>query len=107
MPEELSPITATSEPEKGGVRDAEMLRIDRGRVPPLRGEAPEQEKPTKPHIEHIPWGYGSDRVTAMAVDPNRLFIYWEISDEAILKARKGLERGGNEAWLNLRVYDVT
>src|SRR5262249_24280611 len=57
--------------------------------------------------EHIPWGYGQDRVTAMVVDPERLYVYWEVTDEAIEQARAGLGPGGRDAWLNLRVYDVT
>jgi len=57
--------------------------------------------------EHIPWGYGQDRVTAMAVDPDRLYVYWELTDEALERAREGLGPGGRDAWLNLRVYDVT
>jgi hypothetical protein len=57
--------------------------------------------------EHIPWGYGQDRVTAMAVDPDRLYVYWEVTDEALERGRAGLGPGGRDAWLNLRVYDVT
>ena len=57
--------------------------------------------------EHIPWGYGQDRVTAMVVDPERLYVYWEVTDEAIERARAALGPGGPDAWLNLRVYDVT
>ena len=63
------------------------------------------EKPRR--AEHIPWGYGQDRVTAMVVDPDRLYVYWEATDEAIDRARGGLGPGGPDAWLNLRVYDVT
>ncbi|MEW6273474.1 MAG: DUF4912 domain-containing protein, partial [Thermodesulfobacteriota bacterium] len=61
---------------------------------------------TPPH-EHIPWGYGQDRVTAMPVDPERLYVYWEVTDDAIASARAGLGAGGPGAWLDLRVYDVT
>jgi hypothetical protein len=57
--------------------------------------------------EQIPWGYGRDRVTAMAIDPDRLFVYWEATDDAIARARNGLGAGGDGAWLDLRVYDVT
>src|SRR5262245_39969914 len=57
--------------------------------------------------EDIPWGYGVDRVTAMSVDPERLYIYWEVTDQAIARARVGLGPAGRDAWLNLRVYDVT
>jgi hypothetical protein len=55
----------------------------------------------------IPWGYGRDKVAAMAVDPDRLFIYWEVTDEAIVRARAELGPAGDDAWLDLRVHDVT
>jgi len=58
-------------------------------------------------VERIPWGYGQDRVTTMVVDPDHLYVYWEVTDEAIEQARAGLGAGGSDAWLNLRVYDVT
>jgi hypothetical protein len=57
--------------------------------------------------QYIPWGYGQDRITAMAVDPDRMFVYWEVTDSAIERARAGLGQGGPSAWLSLRVYDVT
>ena len=55
----------------------------------------------------IPWGYGNDRITAMAVDPARLYVYWEATDSAIAAARAGLGPAGDRAWLNVRVYDIT
>jgi hypothetical protein len=55
----------------------------------------------------IPWSYGMDRVTAMPVDPDKLFVYWELTDDAINKARPQLGAGGASAWVNLRVYDTT
>ncbi len=55
----------------------------------------------------IPWSYGRDRVAAMAVDPERLFVYWEVTDEAIARARAGLGRAGDDARLDLRIHDVT
>ena len=57
--------------------------------------------------EHIPWGYAEDRVTAIPVDPDRLYVYWEVTDSAIAEARRGLDAGGQDAWLSLRVYDTT
>jgi hypothetical protein len=60
-----------------------------------------------PVREHIPWGYGTDRITAMPVDPDRLYVYWELTDEAIAAARRDLGAGGESAWPSLRVYDVT
>ena len=58
-------------------------------------------------VEHIPWGYGRDRITAMVVDPNRLYVYWELTDPSIDKARQGLGPAGKDAWLSLRIYDTT
>ncbi len=67
------------------------------------GPAARAEKP----VEHIPWSYGIDRITAAAVDPERLYVYWEVTDQAIERARAGLGPGGPEARLNLRIYDTT
>jgi hypothetical protein len=55
----------------------------------------------------IPWSYSYERVTGMAVDPDRLFVYWEVTDDAIERARKSLGKAGKDAWLNLRIYDTT
>jgi hypothetical protein len=55
----------------------------------------------------IPWSYGADRVTAAAVDPDQLFVYWEVTDAAIERARRALGPGGPGAGLLLRVYDTT
>jgi hypothetical protein len=55
----------------------------------------------------IPWSYGMDRVTAMPVDPDRLFVYWELTDEAIARVRPQLGSGAAGAWVDLRVYDTT
>jgi hypothetical protein len=67
------------------------------------GPSPDVE----PMPTDIPWGYNQDRVTAMAVDPMRLYAYWEMTDSAIASARAGLGSGGERAWLNVRVYDIT
>lgn len=58
-------------------------------------------------VAHIPWSYGADRVTAAAIDPDRLFIWWELTDPAIERARARLGPGGPSAWPNLRVYDTS
>lgn len=55
----------------------------------------------------IPWGYGKDRVTAMPVDPDRLFVYWEVTEDGLDRARKTLGAAAEGAWLNLRLYDTT
>ncbi|HEU4386033.1 MAG TPA: DUF4912 domain-containing protein [Anaeromyxobacteraceae bacterium] len=67
------------------------------------GPAPRSEPP----VEHIPWSYGLDRITAAAVDPDRLYAYWEVTDPSIERARVALGPGGAGAWLNLRVYDAS
>lgn len=73
-----------------------VSKLDLG--PAGRAEAP---------VEHIPWGYGRDRVTAAAIDPGKLFTYWEVTDQAIELARARVGAAPQDAWLNLRVYDTT
>jgi hypothetical protein len=105
MADETTPPSVSRGSTEGLALDNAVLRIDRGRVsPPSAGE---QDQPRAPRPEHIPWGYGHDRLTAMVVDPNRLYVYWEATDQAIEKARQGLGAGGKDAWLSLRVYDIT
>ena len=90
-----------------------------GETPPGNGGAPQgggsfpqkfdlgPSSEGEPMPTDIPWGYGYDRITAMAVDPARLYVYWEITDAAIAAARAGLGAAGERAWLNVRVYDIT
>jgi hypothetical protein len=73
--------------------------------PPKFDLGPDVDAASMP--DNIPWGYGHDRVTALVVDPERLFVYWEVTDDAVAAARAGLGAAGARAWLNLRVYDVT
>jgi hypothetical protein len=58
-------------------------------------------------VEHIPWGYGQNRITTLVMDPRRMYAYWEVRDDAIKAARAALGPGGRDAWLNLRVYDIS
>ncbi len=55
----------------------------------------------------IPWGYGHDRVTAMAIDPERLFVYWEVTDEGLAGARAEVGAADDAGTLVLRLHDVT
>ncbi len=80
----------------GDMEPASTAKLDLG--PAAQGEKP---------VEHIPWSYGMDRITAAAVDPDTLHVYWEVTDPAIERARAGLGPGGPDAWLNLRVYDTS
>src|SRR5690242_16150392 len=103
MADEISPLTSSRSKAESLGRDDVVLRIDKGRITPP-SEAAEARPP---RLEHIPWGYGQDRVTAMAVDPDRLYAYWEVTDPAIERARRGLGHGGKDAWLCLRIYDIS
>ena len=58
-----------------------------------------------PRFGDIPWAYGDDRVTAMARDPHWIFVYWELTDEAIARARQEVQ--DPNGWCVLRVYDTT
>ncbi len=60
-----------------------------------------------PPPRQIPWGYGRDRVTAIAVDPVQLFVYWEVRDESIEASRTQLGSSGTRAALTLRIYDTS
>ena len=64
---------------------------------------PRETSPPK----YIPWSYGRDRVRALPIDPERLYVYWEVTAEARERARGKLGAGASTAWLNLRVYDTT
>jgi hypothetical protein len=64
---------------------------------------PRESSPPK----YIPWSYGRDRVRALPIDPERLYVYWEVTDEGRESARGKLGAGASTAWLNLRVYDTT
>ena len=103
MADENLPLPVPRGTNEGLVLDNTMLRIDKGRVAP---PSDADQEPRPPRVEHIPWGYGRDLIKAMVVDPNRLYLYWEVTDPAIAKARQGLGAGGKDAWLSLRIYDT-
>jgi hypothetical protein len=97
--ERASARTAADQVEVGQERselDVQVSKFDIARSAEVAAEA-----------RTLPWGYGKSRATAMFVDADRLFTYWEVTDPAIEEARAGLGPGGLGAWLNLRVYDVT
>jgi len=74
------------------------------------GAVPLRERAPRPSIDEprdIPWSYGQDRVTAVAVDPERLYAYWEVTDDALDRARRALDAGVGDARLILRVHDTT
>jgi len=57
--------------------------------------------------DEIPWSYGMTRITALARDPDWLYVYWELTEDAVASARARLGKGGEDAWCCLRVYDTT
>jgi hypothetical protein len=58
-------------------------------------------------VGEIPWSFGHDRVSAVAVDPERLHVYWEVTEAGRERARAMLGTGASPAALALRVYDTT
>jgi len=56
----------------------------------------EERYPPLP-IEILPEEYGEDSIALMTVDPRKLFVYWEVTEETF-KKHKGI--------LNVRLYDV-
>lgn len=60
-----------------------------------------------PDDTHIPWGYGSDRITIMGRDPDWLYAYWEVTEEGLMRARDALGIGEAEGLCALRIYDTT
>jgi len=93
----LGPLT------EGAPKDGAGSNGDGTGFPSKYDLGPDAGEPEMPR--HIPWGYGQERVTAMVVDPDRMFVYWEVTDDAISRGRRELGRGGAGAWLNVRVYD--
>jgi hypothetical protein len=56
----------------------------------------EERYPPLP-VEILPEEYGEDSIALMTVDPRKLFVYWEVTEETFAK-HKGI--------LNIRLYDV-
>lgn len=65
-------------------------------------ELPAAPKKTYPPATYggksLPSEYGENRITLMTVDPWKLFAYWEVTENSLLKANGRLV---------LRVYDIT
>jgi hypothetical protein len=98
---------AAAAPELAGLPPAAPLSSEEDPSALAKLAVSEEAAAAEPKAAHIPWSYGLDRVTAAAVDPERLFAYWEVTDQAIERAREALGAGGAGAWLCLRVHDTT
>lgn len=96
-----------AEPTRNGTHAARAHDVDRGAQAVGRAKFDLGSAAATLPSQNIPWGYGENRVTAMARDPDWLYAYWEITDSAIDDAAKKLGRGGRNAWCCLRVYDTT
>jgi hypothetical protein len=122
--EELTSLLAPARPEKGASKPAEKAADSKTASAKASDKIADSslEIPEPAPISHkfelgshgkaeeprnIPWAYDYDRVTGMAVDPDHLFVYWEVTDQSLERARAGLGASGKDAWLNLRVYDST
>jgi hypothetical protein len=92
-----------AQPVSVGIAEQEALRAKFELGPPEWTRVLDLRERT----QTIPWGYGRDTVVAMPIDPERLYLYWEVTDEAIARARTKLGTDGEHASLSLRVHDVT
>ncbi|MBI5815247.1 MAG: DUF4912 domain-containing protein [Nitrospinae bacterium] len=55
----------------------------------------------------LPESYGDTRIVALVRDPFKLYLYWELTGEAVEAARASLGREWGSVRWALRVYDVT
>ncbi len=66
-------------------------------------------KPAAParETEELPPAYGDNRIILLVRDPYWIHVYWEVSREALLDAKKTLKHDWHDAKSILRVYDIT
>jgi hypothetical protein len=102
-----APLVENAGPPVQAGADVHHVALSIPPPPERRVLEPAARAAARAEPEHIPWGYGHDRVTAAAIDPNRLYVYWEATDEGIALARAALGPAGVDAWLVVRVSDVT
>lgn len=71
--------------------------------------APKPAKPAAvaPEAEELPPAYGENRIILLVRDPYWIHVYWEISRDVLLEAKKTLKNDWFDAKSILRVYDVT
>jgi len=73
-----------------------------------------ERKPARPprRVEpavtpEVPAGYGDDRIVLLVRDPYWVHVYWDISREALLRAKGVLKDEWYDARSVLRVHDIT
>jgi hypothetical protein len=89
----------TAKPQKKA--RAKRVVLPKKSLPEKSGKVffPEENEGYPPlPVEILPEEYGGDSIALMIVDPRKLFIYWEVTEDT-LKNYKGN--------LNIRLYDIT
>ena len=73
-------------------------------TPPAASQ--EARPPTEPDPGGLPWRYGVTELVALPVDPVLVYLYWELTPDAINVVRRALGPAWEGAPLVLRAYDV-
>ena len=55
-------------------------------------------------LEELPEAYGVDECEVIAKDPHSLFVYWEVTEQGLMAARRDLGEEASAAILVLRVF---
>lgn len=95
-PQEEPPVSHAEHIVQGGQQEVEESKFYTG-VPPEEFRLPAE----------LPSHYGDDSITLMVRDPHWTYSYWEVSHKKLESERGRLGKAGEDAYLALRVYDVT
>jgi|GEM_PF-1234589 len=99
--------TAAPHPEGRDVELAEELAVPIPTAETAPGPEP-QLAPAPPPYDELPMTYGDNKIVLMVRDPEWLFAYWEINDQAKVDfARQYGSRGWEQSQPLVRVYDTT
>ncbi|GAB4343513.1 MAG: hypothetical protein Kow0099_22050 [Candidatus Abyssubacteria bacterium] len=98
--------TPPSEEEPGQMRPArEQVEETKYSTELHMPGSPVEAQPRYPTT--LPHRYGEDRIVAMTRDPYWIFAYWEVTPEALQRAREELGPDGESSRMTIRVYDIT
>lgn len=75
-------------------------------APTALSPAPEPQAPAHPPEPGLPERYGLTELVALPVDPLLVFLYWEVTAEAIEEVRDRLGRAWSDARMVLRCYQL-